>query len=471
MAHSYTPFQCCCFALCGSSPLLCSLLSSFYPLLRSSACANLSSLYDAQISTFLSCQLLYVSFPSRKVVFERKSPNSPQGRTTTKNKEAFRCPKSISPRFPPPACSPTGNVVFRNYHRAPAENPFNFPVVSFSSKEVMDALLKNPRVRMRDAKAVERKLARIIEGGMNELMVISDFDYTLSRFVDKSGARCWTTHGVFDNAALEMDPTLGQKFIDLKEKYLPIEFCSTMTIAEKIPHMEDWWRTSHGHIIEARFTEKVIEKCVVESKVEIRDRGFEMIGKLQEHSVPLIIFSAGIGNVIEVFLKHHMKTIPHNVHLISNMMEFDDEGVCKSFTEPLIHTFCKNSSVINGERAFFHQISDRTNVILLGDSLGDLHMDVGVEREGVALKIGFLNFDHSRLMDKYLDGYDIVLINDSSMDVPINILEMVERHTSVRPLTNPSASRAESSCHKEAEKDAEVASHVEPSATSPKLSV
>uniref|UniRef100_A0A1I7ZL58 5'-nucleotidase n=1 Tax=Steinernema glaseri TaxID=37863 RepID=A0A1I7ZL58_9BILA len=401
----------------------------------------------------------------------RRKSTRQEGRTTTKNKEAFRCPKSISPRFPPPACSPTGNVVFRNYHRAPAENPFNFPVVSFSSKEVMDALLKNPRVRMRDAKAVERKLARIIEGGMNELMVISDFDYTLSRFVDKSGARCWTTHGVFDNAALEMDPTLGQKFIDLKEKYLPIEFCSTMTIAEKIPHMEDWWRTSHGHIIEARFTEKVIEKCVVESKVEIRDRGFEMIGKLQEHSVPLIIFSAGIGNVIEVFLKHHMKTIPHNVHLISNMMEFDDEGVCKSFTEPLIHTFCKNSSVINGERAFFHQISDRTNVILLGDSLGDLHMDVGVEREGVALKIGFLNFDHSRLMDKYLDGYDIVLINDSSMDVPINILEMVERHTSVRPLTNPSASRAESSCHKEAEKDAEVASHVEPSATSPKLSV
>ncbi|KAK0425886.1 hypothetical protein QR680_009440 [Steinernema hermaphroditum] len=387
-----------------------------------------------------------------------------------------RIASTESEGFPPQTCSLTKTTAIRRFHHTPADIP-NVPFglqVTFSSAShfvefattttvTMESLLKNPRVRMRDAKAVERKLAQIIDGGMKQLMVISDFDYTLSRFIDANGERCWTTHGVFDNAAMEMDPTLGQKFVALKEKYLPIEFCPTMTIAEKTPHMEKWWRTSHGHIIDARFTKKVIEKAVAQSKVEIRDRGFEMIAKLEEHAVPLIIFSAGIGNVIEVFLKQRMETIPFNVHLISNMMSFDEEGVCSTFSEPLIHTFCKNSSVINGERAFFHQISDRTNVILLGDSLGDLHMDVGVEREGVVLKIGFLNFDHDRLLDKYLNGYDIVLMSDSSMDIPISILETVEQRSVILSSANVE------SCHKEAEKDAEVSSHVETSATSPKL--
>lgn len=71
--------------------------------------------------------------------------------------------------------------------------------------------------------------------------MVSDFDYTLSRFHDAEGKSCLTTHGVFDSAAWTVSHELGIVLERLKAKYLPIEFDPHITVAEKIPHMEDWY--------------------------------------------------------------------------------------------------------------------------------------------------------------------------------------------------------------------------------------
>ncbi|KAE9553038.1 hypothetical protein FO519_003757 [Halicephalobus sp. NKZ332] len=285
---------------------------------------------------------------------------------------------------------------------------------------IVDRLLQNPKVKIKDPASVKNKIQRIITDSYDKLLVISDFDYTLSRFKDEKGVRCLTTHAIFDDCTPK-DSDLSQKLKVLSKKYIPIEFDPHMSVEEKIPHMEAWWGISHDYIVESKFTYKDIEELVAAARVYLRDAATEFVRSVEAHNVPLILFSAGIGNIIEIVLKRNLGHVPQTLHVISNTMHFNEGTVCVGFSKPIIHTFCKNSSVITGERPFFHHIRTRNNVLLIGDSLGDIHMDVGIENEGVALKIGFLNFDFDRLMDKYLDVYDIVLVDYQSMEVPLEI--------------------------------------------------
>lgn len=66
------------------------------------------------------------------------------------------------------------------------------------------------------------------------------------------------------------------------------------------------------------------------------------------------------------------------------------QGILKRFKGPLIHTYNKNNSVLQGTE-YFQQLSTRTSIILLGDSMGDLTMADGVPSVENILKIGFLN--------------------------------------------------------------------------------
>ncbi|CAB3410021.1 unnamed protein product [Caenorhabditis bovis] len=286
-------------------------------------------------------------------------------------------------------------------------------------------ILSLPQVHVKDIKATAAKLQKIVSGGPDQLMVISDFDFTLSRFVDENGKRCSSCYCVFDNAVGNDDPTWCERFVSLYHKYGPIEHDHSLTIEEKVPFMESWWTQSHNLIIEAGFNRKEIDNYVSKCKIKLRDNADAMMKGMSAYNVPFIIFSAGIGTIIEMFLRHKFGKIEDNTHIVSNMMNFDANGAVSSFSEPLIHVFCKNSSVIPKDTTFAHQIQGRKNVILMGDSVGDAFMDVGVEEEQLSLKIGFVNHDVEKLVPKYLNFFDIVLVEDQTMNVPNKILEAI----------------------------------------------
>lgn len=66
------------------------------------------------------------------------------------------------------------------------------------------------------------------------------------------------------------------------------------------------------------------------------------------------------------------------------------QGFLRGFKGQLIHTYNKNSSVCRNS-SYFQQLQGKTNVLLLGDTMGDLTMADGVQGVENILKIGFLN--------------------------------------------------------------------------------
>ena len=66
------------------------------------------------------------------------------------------------------------------------------------------------------------------------------------------------------------------------------------------------------------------------------------------------------------------------------------QGVLKGFKGELIHVYNKHDGALRNTE-YFKQLKEFCNIILMGDSLGDLSMADGVPNVENILKIGFLN--------------------------------------------------------------------------------
>uniref|UniRef100_A0A803SSV6 5'-nucleotidase n=1 Tax=Anolis carolinensis TaxID=28377 RepID=A0A803SSV6_ANOCA len=246
-------------------------------------------------------------------------------------------------------------------------------------------------VHIKDPGRVEEIICGLIKGGATKLQIITDFDMTLSRF-SHNGKRCPTCHNIIDNCKLITDES-RKKLYQLKEIYYAIEIDPSLTIEEKYPYMVEW-------------------------------EGYEQFfDKLHKHNIPVFIFSAGIGDVLEEVIQQAGVYHP-NVKVVSNFMDFDENGVLKGFKGELIHVYNKHDGALKNTE-YFKQLKDNSNIILLGDSQGDLTMADGVANVEHILKIGYLNDKVEELLEKYMDSYDIVLVKDDSLDVANSILQKI----------------------------------------------
>ena len=227
-------------------------------------------------------------------------------------------------------------------------------------------------------------------------------------------------------------------------KYYPLEISQEITKAEKRQHMIDWWIAAHETLASARISQSDIAAMAAETPVPFRAGAHHLVEACQQRHIPFLVFSAGIGGVFqsnvaahdapdiiqEVLLQANLLT--PNVHVISNWMDFDERGVCTKFKDPIVHVMNKNEISAMQElresddgRRYFQSIAERPNVLLLGDSLGDVQMSHGIPHD-VCLNVGFLNHSVPDLLPTYLDTFDIVLTNDVGFQVVKELLDIVQ---------------------------------------------
>ncbi|KAI8998106.1 pyrimidine 5'-nucleotidase-domain-containing protein [Gaertneriomyces semiglobifer] len=304
---------------------------------------------------------------------------------------------------------------------------------------------------IQDPDSVEEKLKSIISDGRKNLHIISDFDMTLSQYTHPTipNQRNHSSHSLLAQSANVPD-WFKENTQKLFKQYYPIEISTKVGYKEKVKAMIEWWSKNHEAILEIGLTKDVVASMVKEVRVAIRKgvkEVFELCKGEGEEHVPILVFSAGLGDVIEALLECE-NLLYSNVQVVSNRMHFHPEtGEAEHFVPPLIHTFNKcqasflhphlhvpsNSSAYlpisnnsTGENAVsslnvaLKDSGERDNLILMGDSLGDLRMAEGLA-PSTKLTVGFLNHDENLLLSQYAESYDIVIRGDGGCE----IVEMV----------------------------------------------
>lgn len=189
--------------------------------------------------------------------------------------------------------------------------------------------------------------------------------------------------------------------------------------------MIEWWQYTLDLISKIDITQDKLKEIVQNSITHVRSGCKKFFEQLDQNEIPVLIFSAGLGDIIQEWIEHECG-IFNNMKIVSNFMKFEEKTrKLIGFQGKMIHIFNKNESVLSETDEFEKRIENRGNVILLGDSLGDVNMADGFQGQKNILKIGFLNGRVDEILPGYMNAFDIVAVRDDTFDIPNAILKEI----------------------------------------------
>ena len=253
------------------------------------------------------------------------------------------------------------------------------------------------------------------KGGAKKLHILSDFERTLT-YAFVGGERVPSLISVLRSSSEYLGDDYVQKAQALSEKYHPIEIDSKIPVEEKKKAMEEWWLSHFDLLIKTGLNKKHLKMVAESGKMKLREGIGDLFDLLKKHEIPLVIMSAsGLGgDVISMFLEKEDK-LSSNIYIISNSFLWDEQGNAIGVKKPIINSLNKDETVVRDFPLIYEKVKGRRNVLLLGDNLEDVEMIKGFDYDNL-IKIGFLNEAVNENLEPYKKTYDILILNDSSVE-------------------------------------------------------
>ncbi len=245
----------------------------------------------------------------------------------------------------------------------------------------------------------------------NNTYIVIDFDKTI------------TSSDSSDSWDAVVNPRVVEEGIrndmdKLYKKYRPIEMDYTISRQEKLKQMEIWYSECMNLYYKYKLTKDQIEKSIQISNIKFRKGAKELLILAHNNKIPVIILSAGIGNSIKQFLEENNCLFNDTMYIISNFIEFDDNGkVIKFDDSKMIHTLNKT---MNGHlpEEFIYKVKDKQYKVLIGDLIEDIKM-VNEKEKDTTLKIGILTKEMEREenLKLYNEIFDVVLTDEEDLSI------------------------------------------------------
>ena len=258
--------------------------------------------------------------------------------------------------------------------------------------------------------------SNIINWQDNSIHVLTDFDRTITVGNSESS---WSI--------LSKSNLVTREYVlerqDLFNYYRPIELDESLEFNTKNNLMIEWWNKHISLFIKYQLSEEVVNDAARNLRtMAFRDGAMEFLENMKKRNIPVIIISAGIGNFIEQFLIKNQCNFD-NIYIIANFIKFKN-GIAVGVSDNIIHSLNKNE--VSLPQDIQALITDRPNVILLGDSVSDIKM-VSEEKREKALKIGFLeeNIEANKLI--FDSKFDVVCTDNTSFKELTKKLTIINR--------------------------------------------
>ncbi len=265
------------------------------------------------------------------------------------------------------------------------------------------------------------KKRKIINDGIGDLVVLADFDSTLT-YALLNGKKTPSMVSILREGGGYLGDEYSVKASFFAKKYFPIQDDPTIEKEEKNSIIEEWYINHFKLLIEKKLNKKHFKRMINDPKIRLRDGVDEVLSFLNQHEIPLSIISASIlgDEPILIFLRKK-NMLYQNIKVISNSFLWDENDNAVSYKEPIFHSGNKDKALSN-KPVYFKKIKNRKNVLLLGDTLDDINMIGDLEYKNL-IKVCFLNEKTDKKINDYKKVYDVLILNDSSMEFVSELLK------------------------------------------------